>query len=1477
MAEKATGAPEEEKKKAGERRPAEKSEGRKRIDKPDESGKGEEAKVDESNEAQKVEEKPKEPTKPEKTKPEGKGDGAEKPKNGDKKSEPVDDSPYLRNRVDTVLEEDKVPKKPAGHIEREKNYSRCEEIASLVQKIRTGEWEASERSKRLEQRYGSGILRNFKAFLGGEQDYSAAISPDTGTLSPDYAREILRRVTRVGVATAETAAVMGVIALLTGGTGVAIGGALFGGAIGRGIVEAYRGFSGKERAMREELEMARIRYYAKARELADRIGPEDPPADSTAEAASEYLRGRVQTVKDLVNFVFASEQHGVSIERDARGWVYSRTEVHGEPHPPGEEGEAMPGGPRGRTLNTGTEVYQPSDVAPNAKTIDDMEKEFEAHRKKWDWIGIGAGAAGGILGGLTSVLSAKGEIVKTLSTKLASGETVRLDIDGNGIYHGVQKASHAMVGMLDKAKEYVWHMANANELFSAMADRSTDVIVSGQQFGSRVLGVTGAELAKTINAEAWKQVVGTTWQTAVKNCAPVVMGLLAHTIGKSLAEKSKERHFAETRESMKQEQEILRRRFKPEDEVGRVKAEARRMRKPFPAPGQDWIYEEGGGWHHVRIESIDDSDPDDILVSVEDFGTDEEFSEIKLMPLDVFLRGSARRVVARKEGDFAFPKKKISPVTATVVPGVIGSSETSRLLRPEERETREHEPGQRVLAINLSELAPNVYRAAFDDGTEGIVVNEGKPFTSAININLIINRVDTSPSGETIYAEEENPSSDEEVVHDDKKKQDENEIKTVKELEPGREIEAEFKHYIDDEEAIFVDIDGVGYKLTFDDGAPIGLQESGRYKFGITSIEDHNKYIVKAKYLGKAEIDEDEEKPVLAKEEASGVIEKAMSPGAKWIARVTEEKKSQGVALDVLIVGEAKDVWSNGEIELHDGDTTEIIGWDYEREAVRAEDKDGRIVEFRINDVKDIFKPEAAEGYSNDTEICRWVDQEIEKNIDNAKKAKKLDSPKGVEGKDDDAEPEADKKENVTNPEKAFEKGTAWIMRPLKPGEGAPEIPYSVMKSGREIPQERNNWIPNKNWKYFVENVNFEKRYIDFHARSDSSPVIRVQLESFIEIMQPHGVTLLEDEDDRKKAMNEILIYADGRLGDKALWRTNPRTSEAVPVGEKRIVSSAEDQRRPARVASFDVAEGNVEAESLGANQKALGDTLIGPDRALPAHEERGDERADRADLPQRRATDSATFEGRRKIGAETLKEGDALEINPNGIGSYSEGSGRPKPISELAKDWHTYKFLSFEDGTVEVEVDGARVITMPQAVFNNSFKASGDVEERIARDSVKEAFDKNTMTEDNRKALDDIDQNILELERRKGRKDLAKPGSDNYEGLAYADRSSNAGLSALKSTETSFDRRGDDRLSTADKSFEIANKNGETIEIKPGQTWMWMRTYNEKGQKVPLSMSIEEVHARNNEVAIKFIGHPTVTRPKNDWNGIFEYAKLAK
>jgi hypothetical protein len=1348
MAEKPTPGSEEEKKDQPKgTAPAEKTpaKGKKEVPKMEE-------KPEEKSEEKKAEEKKAEEVKIAEAEAEEKKkkDGEKKEEEKQKAGEPIDDSPYFRNRVDTTLEEDKVPKKPSGHIEREKNYAKCEEVASLVQKIRSGEWEASERSKHLEQRYGSGILRNVKAFLGGEQDYSAAINPETGTLEPDYAREVLRRVARVGVATAEAAAVMGVITLLTGGTGVAIGGALAGSALGRGIVEAYRGLSGKERAMREELEVARIRYYSKAQELADRIGPENTlPApgetEVSSERASEYLRERNQAVKDLVNFVFASEQHGVSLERDARGWVYSRTQVTGEPHPPGEIGEAQPGGPTGRTLNTGTEVYQPSEVAPNAKTIDDMEKEFEAHRKKWDWIEIGAGAAGGILGGLASVLSAKGEIVKTLSTKLASGETIKLDIDGNGIYHGVQKAGQAMVSILDKAKEYVWHMANANEYMTAFADRSTDIVMSGQQFGSRVLGVTSAELAKAINTEAWKQVIGGTWQAAVRNCTPVIAGLIAHTIGKSLAEKGKEKHFKETRDSMKQEQEVLRRRFKPEDEIDRLKAEARRLRKPFPAPGQDWIYEEGGEWRHVRIEEIDDSDPDDILVAVRDFGTEDEYSTIELMPIDIFLRDSAKRVVVREKGDFAFPKKKETTTTATVIPGVVATPEKGGV--QEEQFTVEHEPGQRIVAEELTEITPNIYRAHLDDDTSAIVVNEGRPFVSFINVNLVVDRVDNVSGGEILFAKEETDDLAVPEDHPDDEDRVDDEIKTTKtikeqkpsevgELTVGQKVEAVFERYSDGG-SVVVKIGKVGYKLKFNDGAPIGLQDGKPYKFEVVKLDDPKNNVVTVKYLG-----------------------------------------------------------------------------------VKSRDAEENIEE-------------------NSTE--------------------------------------------KTLAERSFEKGAVWVMRPLKEGEKAPEIPYSAMKSTGEVPQERNSWHPNKNWSYYIENANFDKQYIDFRARSESSPVIRVQLESFVEIMQPNDVALFDGEEDRKKALNEVFLYAEKRLGNKALWRVHPRTTEAVPVGRMNPISSAEGLRRKAQ---NDISDGKEDAgKGLTAHeaQSALNSKQeISADRGLPAHEERGDEKADKSGVPAMPRLNGEIFERDLKINPTKLKRGDALRISPDRIGNYDDGSGHLKSLRDLADKEHRYEFASFEDGIVEMEVDGEDLISMPQAVFENNFVGSRDVVRRVAEESVQEAIE---IGKTGKKIDEELGANILQTKIRRNRGENRPVEGQGRDEKAHADDRGAGDFADLKATETSFDQREDDNSNVVNRPETVANslkieKNGEEVDIKPGQTWMWMWTpsYEHPEKRMPIKLNIDVINMFSNSTAsVQFKGKEPINRPIDEWEAIFESATLAK
>ena len=577
-----------------------------------------------------------------------------------------DRSPFWRNRVNTETREETVPEEPSVNLERERNYSQNEEINHLIQRIRTGEWQKHEESQRLEQRYGrAGALRQMKEWLGGERDFT--YDEETGTMQYHRRTEVARRVAHIGINTAETAGIMLAAGALTGGVGAAFGGALLGSTLGRGFAQAWRGISGVERGMREDLEISRVRYYQKARELADRIGPEEPTEGLTPEKESNYDAERNTAIKDLVNFVNSSEQHGVAIrltgeendERDTEerqglrsritnffrssgGRPYIRGGAQGEPlEPQVGPGEPMGGGQSGHSMVTGTEVYQPSEVAPTRQTLDDMEKNFEQYRTRWEWIETGLALVGGAAGGARAILEAKKGIAQATADKLARGEIVRLDVDGNGIAHGVQRVTDGIKSAWNVASEYIFHYNSAAE---AMADSAANAqILPIGQFGSHLL--EGAKtVAGAINKEALQQ--------AAQGAIGIFSGLFAHAAWRGATnERQHERHGRE-REEMKQEQEILRRRLQPEPiveahvDIAQLKNEFHENNKPFPEQGQNWMWD----GKRILIESVDDSDPNKVMLSIIRENLDEDYDEVMVIPAESLLSDDSVCIRNREGG-----------------------------------------------------------------------------------------------------------------------------------------------------------------------------------------------------------------------------------------------------------------------------------------------------------------------------------------------------------------------------------------------------------------------------------------------------------------------------------------------------------------------------------------------------------------------------------------------------------------------------------------------------------------------------------------------------------------------------------------------------------------------------------------------------------------------------------------------------------
>lgn len=468
-------------------------------------------------------------------------------------------NPFHRNLVNDEIRDNNLPA-DAANLEVESKEAREAEIIKLVDEILNGSWEKNERARVLETRYGRGILRNVRAWLGGEKDFT--YDGASGTLKYNAKTEVLRRAAHVGIEAGKYAGITIAIGTLTGGAGTLLAPALVGNIAGRGFSQAWQGLSGTERGMREEIEISRISYYARAKELAQRVFDlnNTPIVDANNQeipGAETIKSQRNQAVKELINYVYESEQHGVTFKRDEQGNL------------------------------TGADVYQQSEVAPHAHVIDDMEKGLEAHKKKWFWLEEGLALVGSGTGIVKAIMAQKEAMMAKLSA-----EGLSLDLDKNGIEHVVRMTQEGMKRLVEFGKnasgDYMFLYNNMSEAMKAAAVNAKGSVLN--------VGVSGNPVFARLLEEGTKQISSAVTSETVRQALPSIMksvgGLMAHLAWRGADKKIHERMFEGGRSKMKQEQETLRRRNQPERYANKAELEkmAHDRHLPFPEVGQRWEF-----------------------------------------------------------------------------------------------------------------------------------------------------------------------------------------------------------------------------------------------------------------------------------------------------------------------------------------------------------------------------------------------------------------------------------------------------------------------------------------------------------------------------------------------------------------------------------------------------------------------------------------------------------------------------------------------------------------------------------------------------------------------------------------------------------------------------------------------------------------------------------------------------------------------
>jgi len=547
-------------------------------------------------------------------------------------------SPFYRNIVNSMMGRRETPATPSVPLEREQNYSKAEEITKLINKIRTGEFEREMRDKRYKEMYGndSEMMRELRSHLDGSGHWEQDIDPATGTSRGmvlvdsdfDYDREtgtleynaqhaFLRR-------TQNVLAKVGVKGLITGGIGLAIGlltgpagmaaispmmlRVMGGSAIGRAGVEIARSFDRTEREDREKLEIADIRYYQKTTEIGERAAtyrdnhprPADLVAGTPAGGAlpvgtsptgellyndvvrrenitiEEWDMRQAQATKDLVNLVYSYEQNEVEVVYDQQG----RPMVHPTGTPP----------PLGTARPEGTEVIQPSNVAPDKVLIGDLRTAVEERRQMWESRGdlyelVVGGAWTGLSllnGGWSNIV---GHAFESLKNHFASGEAIKnIDINGDLVTHTIQRT---------KELGDIYHLGSVGENLATAAAGAAPLTVEGAQFGAHTLGETAARIDLAFLHQA-SLAVGA--QLAGAFAALGAKFGISNAINNVNHENS-----LRDRAELVHNYEMWRERLQPDSLLTQMKARAESLHKDFPAAGERW----------VRIDPVDpDADPD---------------------------------------------------------------------------------------------------------------------------------------------------------------------------------------------------------------------------------------------------------------------------------------------------------------------------------------------------------------------------------------------------------------------------------------------------------------------------------------------------------------------------------------------------------------------------------------------------------------------------------------------------------------------------------------------------------------------------------------------------------------------------------------------------------------------------------------------------------------------------------------------------
>ncbi|MCL5795634.1 MAG: hypothetical protein M1338_04760, partial [Patescibacteria group bacterium] len=222
-----------------------------------------------------------------------------------KKIIPFMSSEAARDAIETKTEGTDIEQEAAGtarttNLEKTERFRDPQEAVDFLSAYSHEEW----RKRDLDQKYGKGLMGEFKKFIAGEYDFDV---DEGGEVKKNTWKTWLRigAKTLLNKQVATGALSLGVVGLLTGGIGLGAGAAtFFGTAAGRGVGEAWAEITG-EGKLREEIARAQYGKWYEGRNLAKEITELQKQGTDP-----EQINNKIA---ELVQFMY--EPHKETVER----------------------------------------------------------------------------------------------------------------------------------------------------------------------------------------------------------------------------------------------------------------------------------------------------------------------------------------------------------------------------------------------------------------------------------------------------------------------------------------------------------------------------------------------------------------------------------------------------------------------------------------------------------------------------------------------------------------------------------------------------------------------------------------------------------------------------------------------------------------------------------------------------------------------------------------------------------------------------------------------------------------------------------------------------------------------------------------------------------------------------------------------------------------------------------------------------------